>query len=605
MDPYKKLSSLQEISKAQLSKIFSISTNKKFLVIETALIKPLERVCGLQWLKSSGVDRIFKLEPLAPNFEEKAVFYMISSNLQSFTYVLEQIRAQVDILNNPPANKFHIIVIPRYIHLFEEELEQYGLLESAVKLHSFQWMPLHLDTGILSLEMPLLYKTVFVEESYNLFPELPKVLWQLMHVIGTPNVTISLGQHSNNILKLLDDMWDSKGNTDVINSDFGALVIIDRNIDYPSALLTPGIYSGLLSEIYSVRSGICDAKNLKEAETGTEQILDEKYIPIKKKQPVNITLNSQQDPVYGDIKNRYFTQVTAVLSSLTKQLKSEQLSSQEMALDEIKRYVQTQLQATKSRKQFITNHLLAAESIINILGHKYERQKDVEINLMKNSNKNSNWSYLNEILLSENDMLSSLRLFCLISITQTLSEKEVNSFRRKFIHQFGFYGFAFKTLEKLGILNEPNLSLGSINISGKLNLKLPKFISSNFYVNAKNLRQIPTDPDNINLHHPTCASYVFGGAYIPLITQIAGLLLNSVPLEEIRLKLENVGPLILRNDKGYPLLCRNILIFMVGGVTYAEIAACNLLETLMGSKICILSDRVITGNDLMADILSV
>lgn len=400
-------------------------------------------------------------------------------------------------------------------------------------------------------------------------------------------------------------MCEDVGETDKVDCDFGALIIIDRNIDYPSALLTPGVYSGLLSEIYPVRAGMCDCKKQNEAASVGEPLLDDKYNPVKQKQQVNIALNSQQDSVYEDIKNRYFTEVTSVLSNLTKQLKTEKMSSQDMALDEIKRYVQTQLQATKSRKNFITNHLLAAESIINVLGHRYERQKAVEIDIMKNKNKSGNISYLDEILTTENDMLLSLRLFCLIMITQRLSGSEIRSFWHKFLQHFGFnYGFAFNNLTNLGIIEDVGQTVTSINIPGKLNLKIPTFSSSHFYTNAKHLRQIPTDPDNVNLKHPTCTSYVYGGAYIPLITQIAGLLLNSVPLEEIKTKLENFGLVSIRNNKGFPLLCRHILIYVVGGITYAEIAACNLLETLTGSRICVLSDRVVNGNDLMTDILS-
>lgn len=46
-----KLSSLQEISKAQLSKIFTVNPNTKYLVLENSIIRPLERVCGVKWLK--------------------------------------------------------------------------------------------------------------------------------------------------------------------------------------------------------------------------------------------------------------------------------------------------------------------------------------------------------------------------------------------------------------------------------------------------------------------------------------------------------------------------------------------------------------------------
>lgn len=59
----------------------------------------------------------------------------------------------------------------------------------------------------------------------------------------------------------------------------------------------------------------------------------------------------------------------------------------------------------------------------------------------------------------------------------------------------------------------------------------------------------------------------------------------------------------MKNDRGYPLSSRKILIYLIGGVTYAEIAACNLLETLTGANICILSDKIISGNDIMREIL--
>lgn len=51
MDINQKLSSLQEISKAQLSKILSSVPGTKHIVLEPNIIRPLERVCSVKWLK--------------------------------------------------------------------------------------------------------------------------------------------------------------------------------------------------------------------------------------------------------------------------------------------------------------------------------------------------------------------------------------------------------------------------------------------------------------------------------------------------------------------------------------------------------------------------
>ncbi|KAF7278451.1 hypothetical protein GWI33_008412 [Rhynchophorus ferrugineus] len=285
MDIFKKLSSLPEISKAQLSKILSINPNRKFLIIEPGLIKPLERVCGVQWLKSNGIEKIFKIEPVAPVFEDNIIFYMIYPDFKVFNQVVNQIRAQVNI-ENPTNNKYHIVIVPRISQLFVDELEEYGLLDSVVKLHSFQWMPIHLDTGILSLELPLLYKSLYVNENYSLLPVLSKALWQLCFVTGKPRVFLTLGSHSHNVLKQYEGLCQDRGETDKADSDFGAVIIMDRNIDYTSALLTPGIYSGLLSEVYPVKSGVCGSSKMEKQVNEDELALDNKCNPIPKKHQV-------------------------------------------------------------------------------------------------------------------------------------------------------------------------------------------------------------------------------------------------------------------------------------------------------------------------------
>lgn len=520
--------------------------------------------------------------------------------MKIFKQVCDQIRSQTN-LEYPEKNKFHIIVFPKYISSYENELEQLGLYHDIVRLHSFQWMPLCLDEGVLSLEIPNLYMSLYVYNNTMLLPSISKALWQLCFVIGKPKVVITVGQYANTVFTQYEKFCEDKGDSDKTDCDFGALLILDRNIDYPSALLTPGTYAALLGEVYNVRTGVCE-KSKEKPDT-----VDEKFNPLPEKHQVNFSLDSVQDTVYADLKNRHFTEVIAVLGNLTKQLKSESLeseslSSKEMALDEIKHYVQTQLQATKS-KQFITNHLLAAESIINVLGYRYENQKYIEQSILQNSDKATNLNFLEELLITENNKYITLRLFCLLSITQMLTESEIKSFWRKYLHQFGFHcGFAYNNLINTGFIPEFTQNLGALNITGKL--KIPIFSSNNFYVAAKNLKQIPPNPDKVDVKHPTCPSYVYGGTYIPLVTQIISLLLNSKSIEELKSDLEGIANIDLRNNEGYPLSCRNLLIYLVGGITYAEIASCNLLETLTGAKIYVLSDRIITGNDIMKGILS-
>lgn len=489
--------------------------------------------------------------------------------------------------------------MPHYTHAFEKELEEHGLSNSnrdyVVRLHSFQWLPIHLDSGILSLECPLAYSSMFINQNTTYSPMFSKSLWQLSLVLGKANFVISLGQYSNVILSQFENLCEDRGSSDKMESDVGALIVLDRNLDYPSALLTPGIYSALLKEVYNVRAAHCESKE-KEGRK-----VDSNFNPVLEKDPVVINMDSKSDSVYAMTKNKYFTEVTTVLSNLTKELKMEKLNSKDMTVDEIKKYVQTQLGPTNSRKKIISNHLIAAETIINCLGWKFENVCDCEFNVINNVSKSSNFSFLLESLCVENDKLVSLRLFCLMLIMQNLSEPEINTFWEKFLHQFGFrYSHVLQNLINGGIVTDTRTSL-----PGNLfpNSWLPRLAPSQFYQTASRLKQIPTDKNQTDFKYPTCPSYVFRGTYIPLVAQIASMVLNSTPLEEIRAKLDGLGSLTIRNDRKYPLQTRTLMVYVVGGVTYAEIGALNFVEALTGAKIVVLSDQIISGNDLMCELL--
>lgn len=290
-------------------------------------------------------------------------FYMIYSNITTFKQVINIIQSQIQP-DHKPKNKYHIICIPKVLYIYEQLLEEYGLYENIVKLYSLQWQPIHIDRGILTLEIPYMFRNLFVQQDLSLLPTYAKSLWYLYFITGKPKFTIALGQHANNVLKHLDMLHDDK-ETDKIDSDFGCLLLLDRTTDYTSTLLTPRTYTALLKDIYTVKCGVCDEKDV------TVDTYDNKFNLNLKKNPVQLNFDSRQDRIYNNIKNRYFTEVISILSSLTKQLRSEKDSSKGMALDDLKRYVKTQLKEVTSKKALIANHLSGAETIINVMGHRF------------------------------------------------------------------------------------------------------------------------------------------------------------------------------------------------------------------------------------------
>ena len=189
-------------------------------------------------------------------------------------------------------------------YAFEKILEEQGLYMTTVKLYSLQWQPIHIDNGILSLEIPQMYKSLLLNHDLMLLPMYSRSLLYLSFVVGKPKLSLALGQYAAIVLNQFDAMYDDLGEDRKVNSDFGALVIMDRNMDYPSALLTPLTYAALLKETYDVRCGICEHKKTED------NMYDNKFNIVTNKNPVQIILNGATDSVYGNIRDRYFTEVS-------------------------------------------------------------------------------------------------------------------------------------------------------------------------------------------------------------------------------------------------------------------------------------------------------
>lgn len=165
----KKLLGWKQIAQEKLENIFAFIIGQKDIIIEPNLIKKLETVVGASWLRSKGIDKIFKFDSKSPPVKTKQLVYLISSNLLTFKYVLDQISSFQNTRTNEDLGfkEYHIILVPNVLCSFKQLLEEEGLFD-IVSLYRFNWDFISLDTGILSLEIPDLYKDLFIKSDTKL-----------------------------------------------------------------------------------------------------------------------------------------------------------------------------------------------------------------------------------------------------------------------------------------------------------------------------------------------------------------------------------------------------------------------------------------------------
>lgn len=622
-----------------------ISGSQKDIIIEPTLIKPLEYVCGASWLKNKGIDKIYKFDSVNPPPRRHQFIYLITADLIVFKHVLDQISGyesrELSEKSETGLKSYHLIVFPTILHCFEELLESEGL-HGVVELYRFSWDFISLDGGVLSLEYsPRLFREIFIRGDTSLLGPVAHTFRLYNMVLKRPHMILTYGEQSEAILNMVHRIENSRNapyrDESKDNPDFTAMILVDRDKDYASALLTSVVYSSLLLELFQYKSGYVtidvDNNRIVREKLKFLQIARTQSGSGSKKDVATLRMHAGSDNIYKENRYRHFADVVSLLSSQAKNLGVESKTYKEMKINEMKEFVANKLPQVAAQKKELFKHLIACEAIVQELGAIFERHQSIEENMLLNENRKQVMAYIEEQISTDAHRFNTIRLMCLLHITCGVTPDEASKFITNYCNAFGHqYLTVFtklsnaKLFPELGTSNKTNI-LSNISIPMK---QTPFQIDANklklFPTATKDspVTQSPTKSSGIPLKKDsTCSSYVFNGNYIPLVAQLAQTLLKANNFEEISTKLthleshikiggksfgDTIKPLkdtalaIKRGEMSgptFPLRPRTVFIFIVGGVTYAEIAACNLVERFTGSKIVLASDSIISGNDLI------
>ncbi|GLH02187.1 Vacuolar protein sorting-associated protein 33A [Gryllus bimaculatus] len=578
-----RLNALHRISQEKLVQILDKISGKKDLIIDPVLMKSLDRITGAKVLRSHNVDKIYRLEKTSVHCKNLNWVYLLHSNLITAKCVCDQINSE---LSRSDQYKFYIILVPCELVSIQHLIEEEGLYDKII-VYCFPWELIRLDSRVLSYELPDIFQKLYVDGDQSFLPPIARSLWSLQLLFGKFPLVLTAGRFSSQIYSMMDILMNELGSPDGFDSDIGCLFLVDRDVDYASVLLTPVTYLGLLDEVFEIRGGTVE--------------LDARF--PGNKSTVNFQL-SGDDGIYNEIKHRYFSNVYSFLSRKVGELQAESDRRQKMTTQDMKQYVETELKKVINMKQALSYHIGACEAIIGELGHKFEALHRTEQNILEGKNKSETISYLEDCLATQAcDKFSLIRLLCLMSLTQDgLTKDEMNTFKSQFLHCYGYEHLTcFYNLEKLGIFipQSSSLSESAGNLAGRVAqaVSLPKRFSA-FRSMAYKLKLFPDySDDHDDSKMPKDMSYVFSSAYTPAVCQLIQMIINKgkQPLEEI-LKLLPAATLARRDSSSTP---RTFLVYFVGGVTYAEIAAFELLEKLTGARIVVGATNIINGKSLI------
>lgn len=479
------------------------------------------------------------------------------------------------------------------------------------------------------MEIPQIFREVFIREDTSLLPSIAHSLRIFNMVCRRPSILITYGENAAKVADMIDKIEGFRHTPPEEKSDFSTMIIMDRNKDYASALLTPVIYSGLLLEIFRSVAGtlqIDEHKNRIQSER--LQFLKskaKKEAKNDKEAVTNLRLNDSVDGIYYENRYKHFSDAIARLSSQAKALGMEGRNIGNMEIGEMNEFVMNKLPKVTSQKKELFKHLILCENIVNELGGNFEQLQTMEESMLYNKNKKQTFQKILELLTTDAHRYNSLRFICLLHLTCGLNADEASTFMTNYLNAFGYQHLPiFSHLATAKLFPDlPNLAKTKIltNISLKW--------QNAFQIEANRMKLLPTnanvdqatsEANSTGRRDPVDASYVFNGSYIPLIAQLANVLCSASSITDFADKFGHTEQIVFHRcfqqsklstqgivagvKKGeirdfFPLKPRTIFCFVIGGITYAELGAINFVEKMTGSKIVVASDCISSGSDFI------
>ena len=534
---------------------------------------------------SLQVEHIYLLEPIMST-GGPIRYYLTRPEITPMQHIVDHIKS--DLKRKEMVRQYNIIFVPRKLASCEYILEREGVI-GHVKILNWNLNLIPLDDQLLSLEHPNTAKTLLLEGNYSILHLVATSLMDLEDKFGTFRVIHGKGQFSEMVWEMYARLKENRGINDSIPRRRGPgiseVILFDRSCDWITPMCSQLTYEGMLDDVFTIHSGFVEF-NKETSGRG---------------QPVKVLLN-EGDPVFSLIRAMHFSGVSEVLIGISRELQRsyDRGRDKSKTIQEMKEFVQ-KLPKLKEKHESLSTHLKASENIVRQKKERdFQRLLTAEWMLVEGSDKPAAYEFIEECIEGQTNIYSTLQLLCLASSTNDgIKSKYFHSWKRGFLHAYGYkHLVTFYHLQQVGLLKEKVQE----DVPGK---SLTKDNTASFFQLQRLLKLVPKDPESYNLKEPTDASYVFGGAYIPLSCAVVSNVVSQGNWNGITDVVKCwEGPCFTKKQttsqrKGSFQSKRVVLVYFIGGCSYSEVNALRFLGTQMDCHFIIATTDIVNWKRLL------
>ncbi|NXG22893.1 VP33B protein, partial [Grallaria varia] len=592
---------LKRLARDQLVYLLEQLPGKKDLFIEADLMSPLDRIANVSILKHD-VDKLYKVESRpAPGASDQFCF-LVRPRVRTMRFIADIVNADKMSGRN---RKYKIIFSPQKFYACEMVLEEEGVFGD-VTCDEWSFYLLPLDEDIISMELPEFFRDYFLEGDHRWINPVARALQLLNSLYGPFGKAYGIGRCAKMSHELWQDLEEeSEGEGQGRKPEIGHVFLMDRDVDYVTALCSQVVYEGLVDDTFRIKCGSVDF--------GPDVTSSDKSIKV---------LLNAQDKVFSQIRNEHFSSVFGFLSQKSRNLQAQYDRRRGMDIKQMKDFVSQELKGLKQEHRLLSLHIGACESIMKKKTKQdFQETIKAEHSLLEGFDIRESTSFIEEHIDRQVSPIESLRLMCLLSLTENgLISKDYRSLKTQYLQSYGpEHLLTFHNLKRMGLLTEQSAGetltaveskvskLVTDRAAGKITDAFNSLArKSNFRAISKKLGLIPRLDGEYDLKMPRDMAYVFGGAYVPLSCKIIEQVLERrgwQGLEEVVRLLNgnefSVSDSSTVEDNPASESQRIILAVFLGGCTFSEIAALRFLGKERGCKFIFLTTAITNSARMM------